>query len=62
MKKVMLKKPQVKEYLIGTILLGGIYYLAYSTTNSHAIGAIWVAIAALTGALGILAMKVFGTY
>jgi len=62
MKKVMLRKPHAKEYLVGAVVLGGIYYLAYSSTNSHAIGAIWIAITALTGVLGILAMKVFGTY
>jgi hypothetical protein len=62
MKKVMLKRPKGKEMLSAVMISGGIYYAAYATTGSVALGFVWLAIAALAGCLGIVAMKVYGTY
>ena len=62
MKKVMLKRPKGKEILSATIISGGVYYSAYAATGSMALGFVWLAIAALSGCIGILAMKVYGTY
>ena len=62
MKKVMLKKPKGKEILSAVMIAGGIYYADYAVTGSVALGFVWLAISALAGGLGIVAMKVYGTY
>ena len=62
MKKVMLKRPKGKEILSAVMITGGIFYLACTVTGSVALGFVWLAIAALAGGLGIVAMKVYGTY
>lgn len=61
MKKIMLKKPQRKEILTSLMVIGGFYAIAYYSTGSVAIGIVWSAISILAGAIGIVAMKVFGT-